>query len=208
MRRISRIERRSLLTGWIKWALLPAIPFSIFFFDAWLNVQVRYKDYELSQLNAARRELNVELDNVRASEARISGVEHLTEMAERLQLASPGSQQFKTVAYQETVRRIPVMNLAQEVAPSSHPIIINLEEKSPVALAKKVSPAPVVAPVADVVSPEQVVAAPHSEIVSEMLIGNEVAAQTGDILVQPAAMIQNNNYNDAELTVEDMLGRL
>lgn len=191
MRRISRIERRSLLTGWIKWALLPAIPFSVFFFDAWLNVQVRYKDYELSQLNAVRRELNVELDSVRSKEARISGVEHLSEKAAELQLASPGPQQFKTVSYQEMFRQIPVMNLAQVEAPSTHPTIINLEEKAQVALAKKITPEPAVAPV--------VAANPPI---------SENVAPVGDVVAQPAVITQNTSYTDTELTVEDMLGRL
>ena len=204
MRRISRIERRSLLTGWIKWALLPAIPFSVFFFDAWLNVQVRNKDYELSQLNAVRRELNLELDSVHSKEARISGVEHLSEMAGILQLASPGPQQFKTVSYQESSRQIPVMNLAQGTAPSARPTSIDLVEVQRIALAKKETSAPVVAVVAEAAAPTQVEPLLHEDIVQAS--GTMVSAEA--VLIQPATMTQNNAYQDSELSVEDMLGRL
>jgi len=192
MRRISRIERRSLLTGWIKWALLPAIPFCVFFFDAWLNVQVRSKDYEQSQLYEVRRRLNTELDMVRAKEAGLSGVEHLTEMAAQLELSPPSPQQFRTVSVPETSRRIPVMNLATEPEIPSQPTLINLEKNAPVALARNTAPAAV--GTSPAISAAQVEAAPERV--------HDVAPE--EAFAQPAVMF----LEDAELGVEDMLGKL
>lgn len=184
MRRLSRIERRSLLTGWIKWALLPAIPFCVFFFDAWLNVQVRNKDYELSQLNEVRRKLNTELDMMRAKEASLSGVEHLTEMAAQLELSSPSPQQFRSVSFPETSRRIPVMNLATAPEKTDQPTLINLEEMAPVALAQHI-------PLPDKEVPEEIPAAVVDTTQDATPVQSDVMA-----------------YDDVELGVEDMLGKL
>jgi len=188
MRRLSRIERRSLLTGWIKWALLPAIPFCVLFFDAWLNVQVRYKDYELSQLNEQRRKLDTELDMVRAQEASLIGVEQLTEKATQLEMASPNPQQFKTVSCPAVTRRIPVMNLASAQETDNQPVVINLQPTAQIALASKpaLSPAPA--------APESIAATQDA---------NKPDAPT-DVNAQPAAAPQY----DMELGIEDMLGKL
>lgn len=194
MRRLSRIERRSLLTGWIKWALLPAIPFCVLFFDAWLNVQVRYKDYELSQLNEQRRKLDTELDMVRAQEASLIGVEQLTEKATQLEMASPNPQQFKTVSCPAVTRRIPVMNLASAQETDSYTVVVNLQPTNQIALASKpiISPAPA-APAAPVTS----------ESVAATQDANKPDAPT-DMNAQPAAAPQY----DMELGIEDMLGKL
>ncbi len=158
MRRISRIERRRLLTGWIKWALLPALPFCVLFFDAWLNIQVRYKDYELNQLNVERRQLNEELDMARTREASLSGVDHLTVMAEKLALSPPRSQPFTTIAYREVPRRIPVMNLAQVQSGSSRPEFVNFVSPMPNAPTSESIPYPHGAPLlAPLTPPEETI---------------------------------------------------
>lgn len=192
MRRISRIERRSLVTGWIKWALLPAIPFSVFFFDAWLNIQVRHKDYELSQLNEVRRQLNEELDTVHAKEARLSGVEHLTEMASQLDLLPPSPQQFRSVSFPETSRRIPVMSLASAPDPPAPPIRINLEEAAPVALARNI-PA---------------VSAETPAAVSTVALDTEEMPLHDDASKNFSAPAGLQSLEDTELGVEEMLGKL
>ncbi|HDP34562.1 MAG TPA: hypothetical protein ENN29_05575 [Candidatus Hydrogenedentes bacterium] len=210
MHRISRIERRSLLTGWIKWALLPMIPFSILFFDAWLNIQVRYKDYELGRLNAVRRELNEELDVVRAKEASLSGVEHLTVMAEQMELASPKPQQFRVIAYRETPRRIPVMNLAQKEMPPLQPVVISLEgssDASVAASARRMNPG-------DKSASMQIGAPQHEDAPApaSASLDDTAAPVYGNTMArQPLSPMQDIYSEDSELSllsVEDMLGRL
>lgn len=192
MRRLSRIERRSLLSGWIKWALLPMIPFCVFFCDAWLNVQIRNKDYELSQLNDVRRKLEAALDEAHAQEARLSGVEHLTEMALELELSPPAPQQFRTVTYCEAPRRIPVMNLAAATDTASHPIVINLEASNSVALAQET------APVSAMAAAENSITQPEA-----VSVGDSTAVPI-EVSVQTAAMPQE----DMEFGLEDLLGKL
>jgi hypothetical protein len=192
MRRLSRIERRSLLSGWIKWALLPMIPFCVFFFDAWLNVQIRNKDYELSQLNEVRRKLDAALDDVHAQEARLSGVEHLTEMAAQLELSPPGPQQFKNVTYCEAPRRIPVMNLAAATDTASHPVIINLVASNLAGLTRQETPVAVAAAVTT--------AMPQAQV----LLGADNVPVPSGVPVQTAAMPQE----DMEFGLEDLLGKL
>ncbi len=192
MRRLSRIERRSLLSGWIKWALLPMIPFCVFFFDAWLNVQIRNKDYELSQLNEVRRKLDAALDEAHAQEARLSGVEHLTEMATQLELAPPAPQQFQNVTYCEAPRRIPVMNLASATDTTGHPIVINLKASNSVALAEETVPVSVGAAVENSI--------PQPESAS---LGDSITVPI-EVPVQTAAMPQE----DIEFGLEDLLGKL
>ncbi len=138
MRRVNRIERREILNGWIKWALLPIIFFSALFFDAWLNIQIRYKDYELSRLSVERRALDAELDMARAREARLSGIEHLTVMAESLRLSPPTTQQFQAVAYREAPQRMPVTPLAAADINMVSPAVIDLAPSSTVAFAKNI----------------------------------------------------------------------
>lgn len=210
MLQVSRIERRNLLTGWIKWALLPAIPFSVLFFDAWLNVQIRHKDYELSQLNSARRELNAAMDATRAYEAAILGVDNLSVMAEKMHLASPGSQQFKTVAYREVPRRISVMNLAQNNATSAL-VAIDLVERKVETVSAPLAPKPEDAVVADAVWTPAPIEPPQEPVVTTAM--HIEAAPHPD--AAPAQghpeVVSQLYYEDPELsllTVEDMLGRL
>ncbi len=131
MRRISRLERRNILNGWIKWSLLPALLFSVLFFDAWLNVRIRHKDYTLSQLNAERRELHQQLHEAGAEAARLNGVEHLAVMAQEFGLASPSTQQFEAVAYREAPRRLRATEPVMAVMAAPAPVAIALNSSAP-----------------------------------------------------------------------------
>lgn len=196
MRRMHRIERREILNGWIKWAILPMIPFSVLFFDAWLNIQIRYKDYELSQLSAERRALDGDLDLIRAQEARQSGVEQLTRMAEQLQLAPPDTQQFRSVAFREVQRRVPVMSRAATEIPATQPAAIQLGEAALVTVAKNTPVAPQASGQSNV-APGEVLLTPVSP---PMFLQHETPIQD----VWP----QNEDDELSILTIEDMLGKL
>ena len=111
MNRISRIKRRQLLNGWIKWTILPMILFGVFFFDAWLNIQIRLKDYELAGLNTEARQLESSLATQTSRLAQLRGIENLTMEAQRMRLSAPDIHQFHAIAYREVPKRLSVMRL-------------------------------------------------------------------------------------------------
>ncbi|MCK5862748.1 MAG: hypothetical protein KAH38_09700 [Candidatus Hydrogenedentes bacterium] len=187
----NRIERRRLLCGWWKWALLPVLLFSVFFFDAWLNIQNRYKDYELSRLSVIRRKLNVEWDVIRAEEARISGIKNLSEMAVTLQLESPEPHQFRTIICRDLSRCMPVMNLAAKAVPFSHPALAETKEPVPVISPKTPSLPICTVPVSTSVEDQQM-----------------AVVSPADTVVQASMWSKNQSDMDMELTVEDMLAEL
>ncbi len=212
MRRKTRIERRKLLRGWHKWAVLPVIVFAVLFADAWLNIQVRYKDYELNRLSNKRQRLDGELDKVRAREAQLSGVDHLSAIAERLELAAPRSQQFRSVAYREVPRRTSVMELANTETPSPALVVIDLEESPAIRLAQKRE-----APRESIVTPRAPVmltpiTPPRKDTFEEV----KTAYYDNPVEARPSASLKPYEeamdiYEDTEnslLTVEDMLARL
>lgn len=199
MRRISRIERRSLLLGWFKWVALVAIPFSVLFFDTRLNIQIRHKDYELGQLNMERRRLDAELDIIHSREAQLSGVEYLSVIADQLALAPPDTQQFQSIAYREAPRRIPVMTASETEIASSRPTEITLNQETPVTLAQQALPSARFIksgadPIASVI---------HEGSVSLLPVSLEGPSVT---LEQPAPHIVDPDLS--MLTVEDMMGKL
>lgn len=124
MRRISRMERRKILNGWMGWALLPLIPFLVLFVDAWLNVQIRQKDYELMQLDLQKRSLDGELQRQMSLLTQRKHKEYIEGKAKELGLQSPGIQQFQMVQYRDVPRRAPVMRM-EDMAPLFVPLDIS-----------------------------------------------------------------------------------
>ena len=52
MQRMTIKNQRRILRGWIKWVPVLAIPFSVLFFHAWLNIQILRADYALRKLDS------------------------------------------------------------------------------------------------------------------------------------------------------------
>lgn len=109
MVRVSRIKRRLLFTGWIKWTVLPVIPFCVLFFDVWLNIQVRVNGYESSTLNKEQRDLEAAMNVEVSRMAQLRGVNDISSKAEQMGLSAPEVNQFYTVAYREIKSVIPLM---------------------------------------------------------------------------------------------------
>lgn len=104
-------KRRLVLPRWKMWMLLPLGLFSVFFVDAWLNIQHQLNDYELSKLNVKHRQLEMELAEQTALLAEMKKTERLLEEAEKRGMRSPEMYQFQSVAYRELPRRMPLMVL-------------------------------------------------------------------------------------------------
>ena len=104
----------------------------------------------------------------------------------------PSPQQFRSVSFPETSRRIPVMSLASPPDPPAPPIRINLEEAAPVALARNI-PA---------------VSAETPAAVSTVALDTEETPQHGDTSKDFSASAGLQSLEDTELGVEEMLGKL
>lgn len=123
MVRVSKVKTRELRRGWMKWALLPLAFFSVLFFDAWLNIQMRYKDYDLSKLSETRFSLETQLADQESRLAQFRGKSLQSIEAKELGLRSPEINQVHTIAYREVEKRISVMHLEGFQTAQTAPVI-------------------------------------------------------------------------------------
>lgn len=133
MTHISRVKKRELLTGWMKWTLLPLAFFLVLFIDAWLNIQIREKDYELSELSNEKFKLEAELTEQSSKLANLRGATMQFSEAEKMGLKDPGIHQFHLVAYREVQKRIPMMRMNEFETAQTAPVIksVTLAETTP-----------------------------------------------------------------------------
>lgn len=92
------IQRRA-LRGWLKWVPVVAIPFSILFFHAWLNIQILRADYVLRELNSEARELEDRLAHTGIAETIHEDPEVLAERAAVLEFVQPSPGQREIIHY-------------------------------------------------------------------------------------------------------------
>lgn len=103
MHRTSTKNQRRALWGWIKWAPVVAIPFSVLFFHAWLNVQILRADYVLRELSSKARELDDQLAHTDVAGSIHEAPEILAERAELLDFVPPGPGQREAIPYDPAV---------------------------------------------------------------------------------------------------------
>lgn len=89
MQRYTAKNQRRSLWGWIKWVPVLAIPFSILFFHAWLNIQILRADYVLRELNAEARDLSEQLSDTGIAETIHEDPEVLAARATLLDFKKP-----------------------------------------------------------------------------------------------------------------------
>ncbi|HPO13049.1 MAG TPA: hypothetical protein PLI09_06355 [Candidatus Hydrogenedentes bacterium] len=106
-RLISRHRQRAALYGWIKWIPVLGIPFSLMFFDAWLNIATRNNDYDFARLSNQVRTLTGELEKARAQKAENENLEDLAAKAPNLGLVEPGPNQIITMRWDGKWRERP-----------------------------------------------------------------------------------------------------
>lgn len=96
---ISRQRRRAALYGWIKWMPVLAFPFSLMFFDAWLNIETRNNDYAVGRLSGQVRSLTGELEHMRVLRAQQENLGDLGAKAPNIGLVEPNPNQVVTVRW-------------------------------------------------------------------------------------------------------------
>ena len=99
MRRLSNRAQQHALYGWIKWAIILVLMFSILFFDAWMNIQTRNNDYQFARLSKKIRELCTEMSAVRVEKVDQERVGRLSSLAPDMGLVTPNPNQVQPVYY-------------------------------------------------------------------------------------------------------------
>lgn len=90
---------RGVLRGWIKWVPVLAIPFSILFFHAWINIQILRADYVLRELNAESRKWADRLESTDIAKTFHEDPEVLAERASLLEFVQPTPGQREIIYY-------------------------------------------------------------------------------------------------------------
>lgn len=181
MVRVNRVRKRELLRGWMKWALLPMIFFTVLFFDAWLNIQMRYKDYEVSALSEKKFALESQLSEQESRLAQFRGKGLQSDEADALGLRRPEINQFHPVKHREVQKRIPLMHMEGFETARTAPNItsVNLANTTP---------------------------AENLEILSAPIEGGLVVAAEDPSAAAPALIVKNENPlpSDSDNRAEDM----
>lgn len=94
---------RASLRGWGKWLFVIACPFSVMFYESWLNTQIRVSDYALADLGRQKRELSRTLDSLRAESARLEAVEDVNAKAMDFGLVAPRHEQIEVLSFPRAV---------------------------------------------------------------------------------------------------------
>ena len=144
MVRVSKVKKRELLRGWMKWAILPVVFFTVLFVDAWLNIQMRYKDYELSKLSETKFALENQLNEQESRLAQFRGSTLQISRAEGLGLRGPEINQIHTIDYREVKKRIRPMHLEGFQTAQTAPVIKSILLAEPAPLETLSTPAALV----------------------------------------------------------------
>lgn len=141
MTELSRIRRRQLYAGWIKWTLVPVIFFSALYIDGWVNVKKQIRDYKIENLYDESCALKSQLSVLTSRLAQLRNIDRLTAEAEKMGLLDPTAHQFHTIAYREIRKRIPVMPMNRFQTAQSAPAITSVELERP-GLSEPMAPVP------------------------------------------------------------------
>jgi cell division protein FtsB len=120
VRRVSKIERRRRLLGWLKYLPALAIFFSAIFMEALLSKQMRQQDYEEGRLNTRMRELEQELETVMADASAFQNVDMLEERSILLGMVDSGPEQVVRIVVDGIEIPEPVMH--EEVLAQVEPV--------------------------------------------------------------------------------------
>ena len=99
----SRYPRRASLSGWWKCAPLLALPFGIFFSEAWLQTTILRNHYKIHELTLEQRALETEIKALSDGRNRLSRIERIDAQATRLGLFKPLPGQMRIVRERATL---------------------------------------------------------------------------------------------------------
>lgn len=111
MTNFCKLSERQCWCSWVLRILCVAVPFTVFFFEARLNIETRLNDYELIKLHEQRRTLETELLNQNSLLSQMKPKDFLDRKAEELGLQSPDVDQYQLVQYREVPKRAPALRL-------------------------------------------------------------------------------------------------
>lgn len=94
-----RTRRAIPLAPLIKWAPLLILPFSVLFFETWLNVQMRRNDFELYDISKYTSQLQQEIEDLKVQEAQLGSLDRIGVKAPDLGLIEASPAQIETVYY-------------------------------------------------------------------------------------------------------------
>lgn len=87
------------IAHWLRWAFVLLIPFCAISFDTWLNTRQINKDYRKAELDARQRQLEQNLNELRANEARLQTMDRIEIEAPEIGLGPPEPHQIRTIYY-------------------------------------------------------------------------------------------------------------
>lgn len=89
--------KQNSVAGWTKWLAVIMIPFSVVFFQTWLNTQTIKRDYKMADLNTRIRELQQTLDALRLEIARLQNMDRIEMEAPDMGLVQPNPEQIQVI---------------------------------------------------------------------------------------------------------------
>ena len=88
---------RGILAGTIKWLPALAIPFSAFFAETWLQLQIFHRDYEAAELTRQIRETGSRIEALEEQADELMTLERIAAQAPDLGLVQPEPSQIEIV---------------------------------------------------------------------------------------------------------------
>jgi hypothetical protein len=106
-------QRREAYRSWIKWLPVVAIPFSVLFFEAWLNNETWENDLVYLKVMREHKQLSVEWRAIETQTAGLLALDRLQRYAADLGLVEPEPKQIEVVRYQPGFAPSPTAMAAQ-----------------------------------------------------------------------------------------------
>jgi hypothetical protein len=85
----NQYRRRASLSGWWKCAPLLALPFGMFFTEAWLQTNILRNNYKVHELTLEQRALETSIKELSDGRSHLSRIERIDSQAPRLGLIKP-----------------------------------------------------------------------------------------------------------------------
>lgn len=114
---MTRVRRGSLFLRAVKWLPVLAFPFSVFFFEAWLQIQVFARDYESAVLKRTMREIDSQINKLQETADELQTLKRISAKAPDLGLAPVEPGQI------EIIRASRPVGPAGDAALSSRPFL-------------------------------------------------------------------------------------
>ncbi|GMU92278.1 MAG: hypothetical protein AMXMBFR4_13360 [Candidatus Hydrogenedentota bacterium] len=114
---MTRARRGGLFLRAAKWLPVLAFPFSVFFFEAWLQIQIFARDYESAVLKRKMREIDFQINRLQETADELQTLKRISAKAPDLGLAPVEPGQI------EIVRASRPMGPAGDAALSTRPFL-------------------------------------------------------------------------------------